>query len=65
MLAVLSFIAYLSTNSEAIITTLMGLQVLATIVVNLTPTPVDNEIVSKIYKAVEAAAGILTKKAKQ
>lgn len=38
---------------------------LAIAIVNLTPTPKDNDIVAKAYKYIEFLAGIVTKKAKQ
>ena len=45
---------------------------LALVVVNLTPTPKDNEaldgaakVVVKVYRAVEILAGIVSRKAKQ
>lgn len=44
----------------------------AMVIVNLTPTPKDNEyldgvakVVVKVYRAVEILAGIISKKAKQ
>lgn len=44
---------------------LMAGHALALAIVNLTPTPKDNEIVAKAYKYIEFLAGILSKKAKQ
>jgi len=38
---------------------------LALAIVNLTPTPKDNEWVAKGYRVLEIAAGLLSKKAKQ
>jgi hypothetical protein len=37
----------------------------AVAIVNLTPTPKDNEIVASVYRVVEFAAGILSIRAKQ
>jgi hypothetical protein len=38
---------------------------LALFIVNLTPTPKDNEIVMKLYRVVEYVAGIVSPKAKE
>lgn len=38
---------------------------LALIIVNLTPTPKDNEALAKFYRAVEFLAGIVTRLAKK
>lgn len=38
---------------------------LALVVVNITPTPKDNEVYSKFYKVIEVLAGIVTKIAKK
>jgi len=42
-----------------------ALNVLASVIVNLTPTPKDNELLAKVYKAIEWSAGIFTKRAKE
>ncbi|HWL80101.1 MAG TPA: hypothetical protein VNR89_04050 [Roseomonas sp.] len=44
---------------------ILGTQALAKLIVNLTPTPKDDEIVAKVYRGVEIVAGIITSKAKQ
>ena len=44
---------------------LVAVNALATAIVNLTPTPKDNEILAKAYRVVEFAAGIFTRRAKQ
>jgi hypothetical protein len=41
------------------VTVLAAGHALALAVVNLTPTPKDNELVAKVYKYVELAAGIV------
>lgn len=53
------------TKVEMVLVTLMGLQTAAQIIVNLTPTPKDDEIVAKVYRVIEALAGIWTALAKQ
>lgn len=52
-------------NYELIGTVLAGVHALAVLIVNLTPTPADNRILGKVYKTIEAFAGILTTAAKQ
>lgn len=58
-------VEYLTTNWEGILAVLAGLHALAIAVVNLTPTPKDDEILSKIYGVVEVVAGLFTTKAKE
>lgn len=52
-------------NLTEIIAALGAAHGLALAVVNLTPTPADNEALAKVYRVVEVAAGILSSKAKQ
>lgn len=52
-------------NFENIIGAVLAAHALAIVIVNMTPTPKDNEIVAKVYTVVETLAGIFTKKAKQ
>ena len=47
------------------VTILMAAHALAVAIVNLTPTPTDDEWVATIYTYIEWAAGIITSKAKQ
>ena len=42
-----------------------ALHILALAVVNLTPTPKDDEIYGKVYKVIEMLAGIVSKTAKK
>lgn len=51
-------------NWEGILAVIAGAHALAVAVVNLTPTPKDDEIVGKVYKVVEVVAGVVTRKAK-
>ncbi|MBO8085937.1 MAG: hypothetical protein J7D61_07845 [Marichromatium sp.] len=53
------------TNLDVILTVLLSLHGTAVLIVNLTPTPVDNTIVSAFYKVVEVLAGIVSPAAKQ
>lgn len=52
-------------DTEAIVTVIVAAHALALAVVNLTPTPKDNAVLSKVYKVVEVVAGIITSTAKQ
>ncbi|CAB4139472.1 hypothetical protein UFOVP347_28 [uncultured Caudovirales phage] len=56
---------FLTGNWEAIVAVLVALHALALAVVNLTPTPRDNEILARVYRVVEMVGGIVTRKAKQ
>lgn len=51
-------------NWEAFLAVLAALHGLAIAIVNLTPTPKDDEILAKIYRVIEILAGILTSRAK-
>lgn len=44
---------------------LLAAHTLATFIVNLTPTPKDDEILAKVYKVIEWLAGLITPKSKQ
>lgn len=52
-------------NWEGVVATLVALHALAVAVVNLTPTPKDDEILGKIYRVVEVVAGLVTKQTKE
>jgi len=52
---------WITENSEKIISLVAALHVVALLIVNLTPTPKDNEIYGKIYGWVEKIAGIFSK----
>lgn len=60
-----SIIAFVTANWEAITAVAAAAHVLAVAIVNLTPTPKDDEIVGKVYQVVEAIAGIFTRTAKE
>jgi len=51
-------------NVDGILAVVAALHLLAVAIVNLTPTPKDDEIVGKIYKVVEVLAGLVSNKAK-
>lgn len=52
-------------QAPQIVSALFAVHAAALAIVNLTPTPKDDEAVAKFYKAIEFAAGILTKTAKK
>jgi len=56
---------WLNENWQELLAVIAAVSVIAKFVVNLTPTPKDNEALAKVYKVVEWAAGIITKKAKE
>lgn len=58
-------IDWLSANWEGVVAALAAVHVAAVAVVNLTPTPKDDEFVASAYRWVERFAGIFTKQAKQ
>jgi len=55
----------ITSNWAEIVSVAAGAHMLALAVVNLTPTPKDDEIYGKIYRAVEILAGLVTKLAKK
>ena len=42
-----------------------ALHILALAIVNMTPTPKDDEVYGKVYKVIEMIAGIVSKTAKK
>lgn len=50
---------------QQIVVILFAAHALALAIVNLTPTPKDDEAVSKLYRFIEVFAGIVTKLAKR
>jgi hypothetical protein len=44
---------------------LLAAHALAIFIVNLTPTPKDDEYVAKAYKVIEWVAGVVSKKSKE
>lgn len=61
----MNIVNWVTGNIDGIIAALIAIHAAAVAVVNLTPTPVDNDIVAKVYRVIEWAAGIFTPKAKQ
>ena len=58
-------IEYVTNNWEGIVAVLAGLHAVAVAVVNLTPTPKDDEYLAKAYGYIEVLAGLFTTKAKE
>ena len=52
-------------HAQQIIVILFAIHALALAIVNLTPTPKDDEVVSKFYRIIEVLAGIVTRLAKK
>lgn len=58
-------INHLLDNWGEIAGVLAAVHVLALAVVNVTPTPKDDEFYAKLYKVIEVLAGVVTKLAKK
>lgn len=52
-------------NAEALLAVLVALHAVAVAIVNLTPTPKDNEIVARVYRVIEVLAGLFSRRAKE
>jgi hypothetical protein len=61
MIGIFTFIA---TNGPEILGVLFAIHAAALAIVNLTPTPKDNNVVSKFYRILEIAAGVITRLSK-
>ncbi len=55
----------LLSNAQQLVEILLAVHGVAILVVNLTPTPKDNEVVAKYYRIIEVLAGIVTRLAKK
>jgi len=60
----LALFGYILAHGPEIIAALLAVHAAAVAIVNLTPTPKDNDAVAKIYRVIEIAAGIITKLSK-
>ena len=61
----MQYLQYLLAHGSDILFYAGIIHTVALAIVNLTPTPVDNDVVGKIYKAVEWSAGVITAVAKE
>lgn len=52
-------------NAPEIVAALFAIHAAALAIVNLTPTPKDDEFVGKAYRVIEILAGLLTKLSKR
>jgi hypothetical protein len=57
-------VAYLIAHGSEILGALFAVHAAAVAIVNLTPTPRDNEVVAKYYRVLEIIAGMVTKMSK-
>jgi hypothetical protein len=55
----------LLSNAQQLVEILRAVHGVAILIVNLTPTPKDNEVVAKYYRVIEVLAGIITRLAKK
>jgi hypothetical protein len=58
-------LAFLAAHWVDIVALGAALHALALVIINITPTPVDNQVYGKVYKVIEVLAGIVTKIAKK
>lgn len=57
--------AVLVAKAPEIVAALFAIHAAALAIVNLTPTPKDDEVVGKFYRFIEIAAGIVSRLAKK
>lgn len=62
---IMELFAVLFAKSPEIIAALFAVHAAAVAIVNLTPTPKDDEVVAKFYRVIEILAGIITRVAKK
>ena len=58
-------IRYVIAHHQELFETAIAAHAIATVVVNLTPTPKDDELLARLYRALEILAGIITPMAKR
>ena len=61
----MAIVNYVVNNWPEILALGAALHGLALVIVNLTPTPKDDEAYAKLYKVIEVIAGIITRIAKK
>jgi len=57
-------VEFITENWESVLALIGALHALAVAIVNLTPTPKDDEILAKVYRVFEVLAGLFTKRTK-
>lgn len=58
-------VRYVITHHQELLEVALAAHVTAQLICNLTPTPKDDELVGKFYRALEILAGIITPMAKR
>lgn len=61
----MALFAFIVAHGAEIVTAMLAVHAAALAIVNLTPTPKDDEAVAKLYRVIELLAGIITKVAKK
>lgn len=61
----MEYITLFIAKSPEIVAALFAVHAAAVAIVNLTPTPKDDEIVAKFYRLIEILAGIVSRTAKK
>lgn len=64
MLTVGALLGFLASNGAEILAALFAIHAAALAIVNLTPTPKDDEAVAKYYRIIEVIAGLVSKLSK-
>lgn len=58
-------LVYLTANWSQILTAIAAIHAAALVIVNLTKTPKDDEVLTRVYRVVEILAGVVTKLVKK
>lgn len=61
----MEIVTWFQENWAAVVGAIVAIHAAALAVVNLTPTPKDNEALAKVYPWIERLAGLVSNKAKQ
>lgn len=58
-------LVYLTANWSQILTAITAVHAAALVIVNLTKTPKDDEVLTRVYHIIEILAGVVTKLVKK
>ncbi len=58
-------LVYLTANWSQILTAIAAIHAAALVIVNLTKTPKDDDLLARVYRVVEILAGVVTKLVKK
>ena len=58
-------LVYLTANWSQILTAIAAVHAAALVIVNLTTTPKDDEVLTRVYRIIEILAGVVTKLVKK